>query len=136
MIYLTTITFQKMITSFQNQSSNPGMIYGLYKVHKYNSFTNHIPPFRPILSGIGIGKYNLEKLFVPTLKEFTVDEYTVCASISFCKETKSQDSSLFMDSFDIQSLFTNTPLHKTKNICFDRLCQNKRKVKRIFKTKC
>ena len=119
-----------MITSFQNQSSNPGMIYGLYKVHKYNSFTNYIPRFRPILSGIGIAKYNLEKLFVPTLKE-----YTVCASISFCKETKSQDSSLFMASFDIQSPFTNTPLHETKNICLDRLCQNKRKVKRIFKTK-
>ena len=52
--------------------SKPGIMYGLCKVHKYNSSTNDIPPFRPILSAIGTAMYNLAKFFVPILKEFTV----------------------------------------------------------------
>ena len=36
--------------------------------------------------------------------------YTVRDPFSFCKEINDQDSTLFMASFDIQSLFTNIPL--------------------------
>ena len=63
--------------------SKPGIMYGLCKVPKYNSSTSDIPPFRPILSAIGIATYNLAKFFVPILKEFTVNEYTVSDSFSF-----------------------------------------------------
>ena len=66
--------------------SKSGTMYGLCKVHKYNSSTNDIPPFRPILSTIGTATYNLAKFFVPILKEFTVNEYTVSDSFCFCKE--------------------------------------------------
>ena len=86
--------------------TKPGIMYGLCKVHKYNSSTNDIPPFRSILSAIGTAKLVLAKFFIPIPKEFTVNEYTVSDSFSFCKEIKDQDSSLFMASFDIQSLFT------------------------------
>ena len=61
-------------------------MYGLCKVHKYNSGTTDIPLFWPILSEIGIAKYNLAKVFAPFLKEFTVNECTVSDSFSFCKE--------------------------------------------------
>ena len=108
-------------------------MYGLCKVHKYNSSTNDIPPFRPILSTIGTATYNLAKFFVPILKEFTVNEYTVSDSFCFCKEIKDQDSSLFMASFDIPSLFTNIPLDETINICFEPEFKNKRKVKGLLK---
>ena len=113
--------------------SKPGVMYGLCKVHKYNSSTKDIPPFRPILSAIGTAAYNLAKFFVPALKDFTVNEYTVRVSFSFCKEIKDQDSTLFMGSFDIQSLFTNIPLDETINICVDRAFQNKKKVKGLLK---
>ena len=86
--------------------SKPGIMYGLCKVHKYNSSTNHNPPFRLILSAIDNATYNLAKFFVPILKKINVNEYAVSDSFSFCKEIKDQDSSLFMASFDIQSLFT------------------------------
>ena len=113
--------------------SKPGIMYGLCKVHKCNSSTNDIPPFRPVLSAIGTATYNLAKFFVPILQDFTVNEYTVNDSFSFCKEIKNQDSSLFMTSFDIQSLFTDIPLDETINICVDRAFQNKRKVKGLLK---
>ena len=108
-------------------------MYGLCKVHKYNTSTNDIPPLRPILSAIGTATYNLAKFFLPILKEFTVNEYTVSDSFSFCKQIKDQDSSLFMALFDIQSPFTNIPLEGTINICVDRAFQNKRKIKRLSK---
>ena len=66
--------------------SKPGIMHSLCKVHKYNSSTNNIPPFRAILLAIGTATYNLAKFFVPILKEFTVNEYTVRDSFSFCKE--------------------------------------------------
>ena len=119
--------------------SKPGIMYGLCKVHKYNSCTNDIRPFRPILSAIGTAIYNLAKFFVPILKElpilkeFTVNEYTVSDLFSFCMEIKDKDSSLFMALFNIQSLFTNIPLDETINICVDRAFQNKRKVKGLLK---
>ena len=81
----------------------------------------------------GTATYNLAKFFVPILKDFTVNEYTVRDSFSFCKEIKDQDSTLFMASFDIQSLFTNIPLDETINICVDRAFQNKKKVKGLLK---
>ena len=52
--------------------SKPCIMYGLCNVHKYNSSTNDIPPFRPILSAIGTAMYNLAKFFVLILKESTV----------------------------------------------------------------
>ena len=94
-----------------------------------NTIHKRYPIFRPILSAVGGAKLVLAKFFVPILKEFTVNQYTVSDSFSFCKEIKDQDSSLFMASFDIQSLFTNIPLDETINICVDRVFQNKRKVK-------
>ena len=102
-------------------------------LHKYNSSTKDIPPFRPILSAIGTATYNLAKFFVPILKDFTVNEYTIRDSFSFCKEIKDQDSTLFMASVDIQSFFTNIPLDETINIRVDRAFQNKKKVKGFLK---
>ena len=61
-IYLTTIIIKRI-------GSKLGIMHGLCTVHKYNSSTNNIPPFRPILSAIGTATYNLAKLLVPILKE-------------------------------------------------------------------
>ena len=66
--------------------SKPGVMYGLCKVHKGITPNDSVPPFRPILSAIGTCSYNLAKFFVPLLKQYTINEYTVKDSFSFCKE--------------------------------------------------
>ena len=88
---------------------------------------SNVPLFRPILSGIGICNYNLAKYFVPILKQFTMIEYIVKDSFSFCKEILDQDSNLFMESFDIQSLFANIPLDETIGIYVDMVSEKKKK---------
>ena len=113
--------------------SKPGIMYALCKIHKGTTVNDPVPPFRPILSAIGTCNYNLEKIFVPVLKQFTIDEYIVKDSFSFCKETIDQDPNLFMASFDIQPLFTNIPLDETINICVDLVFHKKKKVKGMLK---
>ena len=105
-------------------------MYNFSKFHKYNSSTNYISPFRSILSKISTAIYNLAKFFVPILKEFTVNEYTVSDSLSVSNKIKDQDFSLLLD---IQSLFTNVPLDETISIRVDQPLQNKRKVKGLLK---
>ena len=51
------------------QGSQPGIMYGLPKIHK--PLVNGFPKLRPILSAINIGTYSWAKLFVPLLKPFT-----------------------------------------------------------------
>ena len=84
--------------------------------HKGVLVNDPVPPFRPILSAIGNCSYNIAKFFVPILKQFTINEYTVKDSFSFCKEIIDQNPNLYMASFDVQSLFTNIPLDETINI--------------------
>ena len=113
--------------------SRPGIMYGLCKVHKDQTNGAELPPFRPILSAIRTCSYNLAKFFVPILKEFTINEYTVKDSFSFAGEIVEQDSNLYMVSFDVESLFTNIPLDETINICTDRVYHRKKKVKGLLK---
>ena len=91
-------------------------MYGLCKVHKGRGASNDLPPLRPILSAIGTCAYNIAKFFVPILKDFTLNEYTVRDLFSFCDEILEQDNNLYMASFDIESHFTNIPLDETINI--------------------
>ena len=80
-----------------------------------------MPKFRPILSAINTPRYNLSKFLIPILEPLTHNEFTVK---SFAKEITKYDSSLFMASPDVESLFTNIPLKETINNCVNDL-QNK-----------
>ena len=111
----------------------PGVMYGPCKVHKGVTPDGSVSPFRPILSTVGTFSYNLAKFFVPLLKQYTISEYTVKDSFSFCKEIIDQGSQLFMTSFDIQSLFTNFPLDETIDICIDTVYNKRKKVKGMLK---
>ena len=113
--------------------SRPGIMYGLCKVHKGRGASNDLPPFRTILSAIGTCTYNIAKFFVPILKDFTLNEYTVCDSFYFCDEIQAQDSNICMTSFDIESLFTNIPLDEIINICVNNVFGNKKRVKGLLK---
>ena len=89
----------------------------------YARFTKNLGPF----------SYNLAKFFVPILKEFTINEYTVKDSFSFSNEIRNKSTSLYMASFNIQSLSTNIPLDETIDICLELLFNKKRKVKGTLK---
>ena len=52
--------------------SQPGKMYGLYKVHKRVS--DGCPPFRPILSAINTPTYQLAKFLIPLLEPITKND--------------------------------------------------------------
>ena len=112
---------------------NPGVLYGLCKVHKDKEPGTTTPPFRPILSSIGTCTYKMAKFFVPLLKPHTINEYSVNDSFSLAEEVLEQDASLYMASFDVKSLFTNIPLNETIDICVDKMYDGKRKIKGMLK---
>ena len=87
----------------------PGVMYGLFKIHK--PLVNNIPKLRPILSAIGTGTYKWAKFFVPLLRPFTSNSFTVKDSFEFAKNIFQQNFELYMASLDIDSLFTNIPLN-------------------------
>ena len=111
--------------------SRPGILYGLYKVHK--SITDICPPFKPILSAIGTPSYKLAKFLVHKFSSITFNEFTVKDSFAFAEEIVHQDSKLFMGSLDADSLFTNIPLEETINICTNLLYNNEDVIEGINK---
>ena len=100
-----------------------GTLFGSAKVHK--PLKNGLPPFRPILSAIGTPTYKLAKFLVPVLSYITQNEFTVKDSSTFGDEILTQNSDLYMASFDVDALFTNILLDETIDIC----------VKKLFKTR-
>ena len=58
---------------------------------------------------------------IPILEPLTHNEFTVTDSFSFAKEITYYDSSLFMASLDVESLFTNIPLKETIHNCVSNL---------------
>ena len=99
--------------------SRPGIIYGNPKIHK--PVVDNLPKFRPIMSAINTPAYNLAKFLIPILEPFIHNEFTVKDSFSFAKDIITYDSSLYMASFDFESIFTNIPLNETVNICVSDL---------------
>ena len=85
---------------------------------------SYMPNLRPVLSPIYTPGYNLAKFLIPILEPLTHNEFTVKNSFSFAKEITNYDSSLFMSSLVVESLFTNIPLKETINNCVSDL-QNK-----------
>ena len=53
---------------------------------------------------------------------------TIKDCFSFAQEVLEFDTSLFMASFDIKSLFTNIPLTETLNLCVQNLYRNQTHV--------
>ena len=106
-------------------------MYGLSKIHK--PLVNGFPKLRPILSAINTGTYKWAKFFVPLLKPFTSNNYTVKDSFDFAKDITQQSSKLFMASLDVDSLFTNVPLDETIEICVNELFKSSQTVSGLNK---
>ena len=61
------------------------------------------------------------QIFLPKISSITFNEFTVKDYFAFAKEIVHQNGKLFMGSPDADSLFTNTPLKETINICTNLL---------------
>ena len=107
--------------------SQPGVLYGLCKVHKGVGKDDDTPPFRPILSAINTPSYNIAKYLVPMLADLTKNNYVCKDSFEFAKNVREQNPNLFMASFDIDALFTNLPLDETIEICVKKRFGRKKK---------
>ena len=112
--------------------SKPGVLYGLAKIHK--TLEDGIPSFHPILSAIGTPTYNLAKFCDQLLKPLTNIDYLTKDSSSFVEQVLDFDTSCFMASFDIKSLFTNIPLTEMFNLCVQNLYRNQTHVNNLTKS--
>ena len=109
------------------KGSRPGIPYGNPEIHK--PVVDNLPIFRPILSAINTFGYNLVRFLIPVLAPLTLSEFTIKDSFSFAKEI-TYDSSLYMASLDVESLFTNIPLNETIKNCLSDL-----HIKKIYNGK-
>ena len=82
---------------------------------------------------IGTSSYKLPQFLVTKLSSLTFNEFTVKGSLAFAEEIVHQDNKLFMDSLDVDSVFTNIPLKETINICTNLLYNTADVIGRIYK---
>ena len=99
--------------------SRSGVAYKLGIVHQATK--NGLPPFRPILSAIGMPTYKLAKILLQFLKLLTQNKYIVRDSFHFAEEISKQDPNLYMASLNVDSLVTNISLDETIDIWIDSL---------------
>ena len=93
--------------------SSPAKIYGSPKMHKpFDS--NSLPNFRPIVSSIGTYNYNLSKYLCELLSPNLPNEFCAKDTFKFVEELKKINiNDKFLVSYDVNSLFTNSPLKET-----------------------
>ena len=73
------------------------------------------------MSALNTPTYKLAKFLVPILEPLTTNEFTVKGSFHFAEEIVDQQHDLFMDSVDVDSLFTNIPSEEAIEICTSEL---------------
>ena len=82
---------------------------------KFKPVVNNLPKFWPILFAINTAQYNTDKFSMSILVPLTQNEFSIKDSINFAKEIRTYNSSLYMASLDVESLFTNILLNETIN---------------------
>jgi hypothetical protein len=102
--------------SLHATGSSFGILYGSPKVHKGPTV-----PIRPILAAYNLPNFKLAKYLVPILSPLTTNEYTVKNSFEYSSFICNKNSSKFLVSYDVESLFTNIPIHETINIILNKL---------------
>jgi hypothetical protein len=130
--YLRTIYNRDEITQVEYESMRPtstksARAHGLPKIHK--TFDT-LPPFRPIIDTTGTAYQPTAEFITQLLNPLTINEFTIQDSFDAVHEINNIPPNLFNDgykfvSFDVKSLFTNIPLHKTVNIILKRIHDDK-----------
>ena len=98
----------------------PGILYGLPKIHKTDT------PLRPILAYYNTAAYKISKFIVPLLEPYTHNSFSFSNSYALVGKLKAirLNTTSFLCSFDVQSLFTNVSLDETIDIICNTVFQN------------
>ena len=101
--------------------TRPRMMYGSCKLHKkmcrwLSTFQTNFICFT--------NTYKPAKYLLPVLEPLTKNKYTSKDSFNFATEIAEQDSSKFMGSVDINSLYANIPLEEIIEIRTNNLFKN------------
>ena len=98
--------------SLYSSGSNPGIMYGLPKVHKPNT------PLRPVLSSFKTHNYKLAKFLIPFIDNFSKSELSLSNSYECFNDLKEMklEKETFIVSLDIVSLYTNVPVSEVIDI--------------------
>ena len=96
---------------------DPGYIYGNPKIHK--SMIN--PPLRPIISQVGTVTYEISKRLNKLICKYIPKNYTVKSTYEFISLLKDVDKPSNIASLDVESLFTNVPVHRTVDIILENV---------------
>lgn len=112
--YINDLTY----SSLYSTGSSLSVLYGLPKTHKPNL------PLRPILAAYNSASYALAKFLVPLLSHLTTNHYTLNNSYDLIHAIKKLNSSSFMVSLDVQSLFTSLPLQECIDLIMNNLFPN------------
>ena len=135
-------TLRKMKTSFAKNvytkiypsSSQPGLFFGLAKVHKVpiNSENVEDLPLRPVISNCGTATYEVSKHLASVLAPLTKNVYTVNDTRDFINKLKlmTVNDGEKVVSFDVSSLFSNVPLDYTIEVILRKIYTEK-----LIKTK-
>ena len=104
-----------------------GRAYGLPKTHK--TFTN-VPPFGPIIDTSNTPHHKMGKFLANLLNPLTQKNHSVKDSFKASIRNQNISPTLFEQgyvfvSFDVVSLFTNVPLHRTIMIILKRIYEDK-----------
>ena len=109
--------------------SQHARMYGIPKLHKGKEICP-LPHFRPIVSSIGPYNYQLAKYLCNLLTPAISYDYCTKDSFKFAEEIqKVRHLSLFMVSFDIESLFANIALAETINLAVDAIFKSNPNLK-------
>ena len=114
------------------------MVLLKYK-HKFSS-SDSFPKLFPIVSSIGTFNYNLSRFLCDFLSPFVPNDYSCKYNFSFVSQIKYANlSRKFLVSYDVTSLFTNTPLQETIDIAINFISNHnpnlnitKKELKKLF----
>ena len=99
--------------------SAPARIYVTPKMHKFSS-NDSFPKLRPIVSSISTFNYNLACFLCDFLSPLVPNDYSSKDTFPFVSQIKNANlSKKFLVSYDVTSIFTNTPLQETINIAIN-----------------
>ena len=112
-------------------SNQPARLYGTAKTHKFNSIdTVNIDDlkFRPVMDQTGTFTYKASKVISRYLSPLCKNEYTIKDTLDFADFIKEQPPLHVNEeyvSYDVESLFTNIPLHETIEHIIDQIYNKK-----------
>ena len=108
--------YEKMLPT----SNQPGQLYGTAKTHKFGNIADITVDnlkFCPIIAQSGTYTYNAVQVIANYLKPLcSNNDYIIRNTQEFAKIIREQDPLKFNEqyvSYDVESLFTNVPVHET-----------------------